>query len=314
MRRTATDGLKSGLNDLQYEIGNGGVQGVWPNISDYLKEQSIREVEIYGKSLGGAHAQRLAVLVMKHSNCVLKSVTTVCSVGVGSEAEELFRELVNQDERYRNLNLTVIRNGGEGIDKGADYIPYVGGDHLGATVDPKYLNLKLYYIHPTSAQIYPPQKDLNLFQKGYRFASSFSAPHVRQSTLLDFSYALLDRQNAQSALQLGRNLEGPRRCLAYKNTHSFTDIVNPSADELETQSIEKVVLVVSTVFFFLFYIGFVTCFELHPGPIVYQGNGLILTIPTIVMAAGAGLSLITITIVFCSLCHSTRKKDPALLV
>ena len=36
MRRTATDGLSSGLNDLQYEMGNGGVQATWPMISEYL--------------------------------------------------------------------------------------------------------------------------------------------------------------------------------------------------------------------------------------------------------------------------------------
>jgi hypothetical protein len=313
MRRSATDGLKSGMNDLQYEIGNGGVQGVWPHVADYLKQQSIHEVELYGKSLGGAHAQRLAVLVMKHSQCLLKSLTTVCSVGVGSEAEGLFKGLVEQDERFRKLNLTIIRNGGEEIDKGADYIPCVGGDHLGATVDAEYLNLKVYYIHPISEQIYPPQQDLNFFQKGVRFASSFSAPHVRQSTLLDFSYNHLDRPKAQTALQLGRTLEGPRRCFAYKNTRSFSEIVNPPTNELETQPIEKIVLIASTVFFILFYIGFVTCLELHPGTIIYQGNGLILTIPTIVMAAGTGLSLVTITITLCSLCASARNRDVVLL-
>ncbi|MFZ0564661.1 MAG: hypothetical protein WAM28_00465 [Chlamydiales bacterium] len=227
MRLNSTDAFNSVLNNLQYEIGNGGIQAAWPYVSHYLHQQNVREVELYGKSLGGAHAQRLAILIMKYSSCFLKGLTTVCSVGVGSEAEVLFKDLVERDECYRSLNLTVIRNGGEAVDKGADYVPFVGGDHLGATVDPKDLNLRLYYIHPLSERIFAPNHNIGFIRKLVRFVLSFFDAHFRQNTLLDFSYqSLKNRAEIQSSLKFGTLLEWLRRIFTYRNTISFTDFVS----------------------------------------------------------------------------------------
>ena len=311
MRRTATDGISSGLNDLQYEIGNGGVQAAWPMISEYLTHQKVREIEIYGKSLGGAHAQRLAVLVMKLPDCLLTSLTTVCSVGAGEEAEILFKNLVEQDKRYHDLSLIVIRNGGNASDA-ADYIPCLGGDHLGSTVDAKYLNLRVYYIHPFSKQITPPDASLNVLQHGIRLAASFSSAHVRQTTFADFSYQRLDdREVIRSALTLGSILERPRRWIAYQNTTSFSGFVNPSTMQTDTLAIEKVVVVVSSIFLILFFVGFMVCLVLEPGNVVYHGNGIILTLPTIIMAGGGGLSALTIAIGSCAWWLSSKGSDKA---
>jgi len=300
MRRTATDGIKSGLNDLHYEIGNGGVQAAWPILSEYLAGQELT-IEIYGKSLGGAHAQRLAILLMKLPNCLLQKLTTVCSVGVGPEAELLFKNLIERDERYHHLNLTVIRNGGEALDQGADYIPCIGGEHLGSTVNPEYLNLRLYHIHPSAGQIFPPNQNLNFFQKGLRFLSSFSSAHVRQTTFTDFSYQHLeDRESIQSALKLGITLEGPRRWIAYRNPVSFTDFVNSTKTSARAVSSGKVAAIVSSIFLLLFSIGFIVCLVLQPGSLVYQGHGIILTLPAILMAGGGILSLMSIAIGSCS--------------
>ncbi len=302
MRRTATDGLKSGLNDLHYEIGNGGIQAVWPMVSEYLIQQKVQEVRIYGKSLGGAHAQRLAVLVMQLPECVLAGLTTVGSVGVGSEAEALFKNLVELNERYHKLPLTVIRNGGDESDDGADYIPCIGGAHLGSTVDPRYLDLQVYYIHPSAQQIFAPKRDLNMLQKGIRFASSFSSAHVRQTTIRDFSYQRLDNREAiQSELILGTSLEGPRRWIAYRNAISFSDFVHPPLDPLDSLVTERVILVVSGIFLTLLFVGFMTCLVLQPGSIVYQGKGIILTLPTVILMAGGGVvSVLMIAIGSCS--------------
>ena len=253
-----------------------------------ITHQKVREIEIYGKSLGGAHAQRLAVLVMKLPDCVLTSLTTVCSVGAGEEAEILFKNLVEQDERYHDLSLIVIRNGGDASDA-ADYIPCLGGDHLGSTVDAKYLNLRVYYIHLFSKQIIPPDASLNVFQHGIRLAASFSSAHVRQTTFADFSYQRIDdREVIRPSLTLGSILERPRRWIAYRNTTSFSDFVNPSMMQTDTPATEKVVMVVSSIFLILFFVGFMVCLILQPGNVVYQGNGIILTLPTILMAGGGG--------------------------
>ena len=310
MRRTATDGLMSGLNDLQYEIGNGGIQAAWPMVFEYLSQQNVREIEIYGKSLGGAHAQRLAILIMKLPDCELTSLTTVCSVGAGVEAEALFKSYVEQDKRYHQLRQIIIRNGGNTKDE-ADYIPCLGGDHLGSTVDAKYLDLRLYYIHPTAAQISPPHDNLNVFQYGMRLAASFSSAHVRQTTFTDFSYQRLDDRVAiQSALNMGLALERPRRWIAYRNKTSFSDFVNPPV-KIESLTIEKTVALVSSLFLILFYVGFMVCLVLEPGSIVFQGNGIVLTLAAVIMAAGGGLSVLTIAIASCSWWLSSKENRNA---
>lgn len=313
MRRTATDGLKTGLNDLQYEIGNGGVQACWPIISTYLTQHNVTEAEIYGKSLGGAHAQRLAILVMKLSACQLVGLTTVCSVGVGPEAEAIFKNLVEANPRYHNLKLTVIRNGGHALDQGADYIPCIGGDHLGSTVDSRYLNLQLYYIHRSAEQqIFPPEDGLNIAQKGYRFISSFLGPHVWQTTLEDFSYLHVEnRESVRLALKLGASLERARRWIAYRKPISFSDFAHQRLVSTASTTTEKTIVVASTIFLLLFMGGFIMCCILCPGNVVYQGSGIVLNLPAIIMAGGAGLSLTVIAISSYLWCSSSRTRQPS---
>lgn len=287
MRRTATGGLLSALNDLQYEIGNGGVQASWPFLSEYLSRHQNLEVEIYGKSLGGAHAQRLAILVMLLPNCTLKELTTVGSVGVGEEAEEMFKELLEQTHEFSRL--TVIRNGGEQANDGADYIPCMGGEHLGATVSSQFLDRRVYYIHPQANPITKPLSMLSFFQNLNRFIKSFSGPHVRQTTLQDFSYQLVESDEIQDSLSIGNRLENLRRVIAYKNCVSFTEFVhNPHAPDL---IVFKIGVVASDIFLILFFTGFMTCLAVQYGPVIYQSTQLVLTLPTILMGEGMILSL-----------------------
>ena len=312
MRRTATDGLVSGLNDLQYEIGNGGVQAVWPKVFEFLRDEKVEKVHIYGKSLGGAHAQRLAVLVMQLSDCLLTGLTTVGSVGVGPEAEALFKETVELDARYHQLPLTVIRNGGDQTNHDADYIPCIGGEHLGSTLDSPYLDVQIYYIHPSAQQIGAPKHELNIFQKGMCFTASFSTAHVRQTTMGDFSYQRLDdRETVQSELRLGTSLEGPRRWVAYHNEVPFSDFVRAPLHPVVSLVSERIAFVVSSIFLLLLFVGFMTCLVLQPGSIVYQGKGIILTLPTTLLMAGGGVvSLLMIAIGSCAWWRSLKKSTP----
>lgn len=301
MRLTATEGFNSGFNDLEYEIGNRGVQACWPYISKYLEDQNIKDVEILGKSLGGAHAQRLAVLVMQFDEELLTNLTTFCSVGVGEEAESLFKELIENKEHANKLQLTVIRNGGgNAVDQETDYIPCVGGIHLGSTVDSELLDLAVYYIHPTSEEIFSPDTERNIFQIGRRFASSFSGAHLRQSTLENFNYRRLDNNNeVMKALKMGAILERHRRWIAFKNGTSFSDFVqSPYNSEQRTLS-EKVVMATSALLLTLALVGFVSCLILEPGTIVYQGSGIVLTLPTVIVGGGFAMGLISIAIGSC---------------
>ena len=172
-------------------------------------------------------------------------------------------------------------------------------------------DLRLYYIHPTAAQISPPHDNLNVFQYGMRLAASFSSAHVRQTTFTDFSYQRLDDRVAiQSALNMGLALERPRRWIAYRNKTSFSDLVNPPV-KIESLTIEKIVALVSSLFLILFYVGFMVCLVLEPGSIVFQGNGIVLTLAAVIMAAGGGLSVLTIAIASCSWWLSSKENRNA---
>lgn len=297
LRKGATEGLKSGLNDLQYEIGNGGTIAVWPEVADYLKDYAIKKVEIYGKSLGGAHAQRLAILVMGHSEATLQSLTTVAAVGVGQEAEVLFRKLI--DTAQIKPKITVIRNSG-------DYIPCLGGDHLGSSLVYD-LNPKVYYIH-SEEEIEKPNDKQSFWKKAKMLISSFSAPHVRQATLNnDFYVETIKNENKQEALKLGALMERQRRWAAYRTTILFKDFAtNPSAP-WAFLTLQKIGSKASVLFTLLFAAGFISAIVLKPGAPFIQAPGITLTEPALFLATGCMVSL-TLFVITSVLAQRTRHR------
>lgn len=121
-----------------------GVKNIWPNLSKDLKDNNINTVEILGKSLGGAHAQELAVLIEGVLKIRVDKLTTYCSVGTGRKINNLFKSEILA-KRSTPFNIQVIRNGGDGSDDEVDYIPAVGGEHLGADAGDKY-KIEVTYI------------------------------------------------------------------------------------------------------------------------------------------------------------------------
>lgn len=212
MRRTATGGLQSGLNDLLLEMGTMGIKNIWPSLSKYLKNNHINDVEILGKSLGGAHAQELAILVEGVLKINVKKLTTYCSVGVGEEVNELFKSEVLL-KRRTPFHIQVIRNGGAGSDDDVDYIPTVGGKHLGADAEDK-CKIEIIYISP-SKKVNTNPLESRVQQQIKRFIRSFGNSHSRQTTLKKFYWRKIEnKDHIKKHLIIGNQIENVRKIFA----------------------------------------------------------------------------------------------------
>lgn len=212
MRSSATGGLLSGINDLLLEIGTMGIKSIWPALSAYLKGNPINIVEILGKSLGGAHAQELAVLIEGALKIKVAKLTTYCSVGVGKKINNLFQNKILAG-RESPFNIQVIRNGGAASDRELDYIPTVGGEHLGSGATNK-CNIEVTYISThQEVTIYPSK--LGWCSRIKRFIGSFGVPHCRQTTLNNFHWRKIESENdVEKHLKIGNELEKVRQVIA----------------------------------------------------------------------------------------------------
>lgn len=213
MRKSATSGWQSGVNDLLLEIGTMGIKSIWPKLSNYLKNNNINTVEILGKSLGGAHAQELAILIEGVLKIKVEKLTTYCSVGVGKKINNLFKSEI-LTKRSTPFNIQIIRNGGANSDDEVDYIPTIGGEHLGAEAGDK-CKIEVTYISPhQNVEICPLKSSLSHRIK--RFISSFGVPHCRQTTLKNFYWRKIENKNdIEKHLQIGNQLEKIRKIIAW---------------------------------------------------------------------------------------------------
>jgi hypothetical protein len=215
MRSNATQGWKSGANDLLLEIGMMGTKGVWPKLSVYLTENCIKSVEVWGKSLGGAFAQEAAILIEAILGITVDQLVTYCSTGVGDEINRIFKKEV-LDRRKTPFKICVIRNGGEDSKKELDYIPFIGGAHIGEGADESHCEIDLFYIHPKESEEIEVPKNPSIYHAIRQFIYSFRNAHCRQTTLKDFSWKKIeDREEINWNLRLGFQLEGIRKCFAY---------------------------------------------------------------------------------------------------
>lgn len=221
LRSNATVGYASGVNDLQMEAGIEGVAAIWPALSEYLKGSGITEVEVLGKSLGGAHAQLLAVLIEGTLSIKIKRLITYCSIGISRDINQLFcREILAK--RSEPFQIEVIRNGGTSLDE-IDFVPLVGDLHLGAgylhkTImsadDKRACQVTMSYIHTENTiRSIPVVTDfLSSFKQ---FTRSFGGSHCRQSTLDQFFVkTITDPAEIDGQLEIPNHLEPVRQVVS----------------------------------------------------------------------------------------------------
>lgn len=209
MRYSATGGLLSGINDLLVDVGLMGTKSVWPFILAYLQEKGIKETEIFGKSLGGAQAQQLAVLVEGIAKIPVTKLTTFGAVGTSERVHQLFNKVrENQDHE---IKISVVRNGGA-EETEHDFIPTLGGMHLG--VDTPKSTVTVYYLNEDQEPSVPFSGTIGLIA-AKQFLSSFGIAHCRQITLQQFNWIEITEPEAvKEQLAMGTYLDPYRRVMA----------------------------------------------------------------------------------------------------
>lgn len=212
-RRSATEGYASALNDVSIQIGQLGVQSIWPDLKSYLQENKIQKVEVLGKSLGGGQAQALAVL-LEGQGIVVEHLITFASVGVGKEVNHIFLNEI-LEKRQKPFKMTVVRNGGSHAEIEVDYIPFIGGVHLGAGASAEKMQANVYYLALENQEIETCKQELPLHQLALKFLGSFKKAHTRQNTLVKFHWKKIEEKpEVQEHLQMGEGLEKYRAIFA----------------------------------------------------------------------------------------------------
>lgn len=205
-RPTATGRLLSGVNDWLKEIGLLGVKSVWREIKRYLDEKSLSHVELYGKSLGGAHAQYLAALVSGKTSTKVKALVTNSSTGVPEIVDEIFRTNVKKLLPEQQPHIIIVRNGGIRHKNEIDDVPAVGGTHL-------YLENRTKVFYLTPKRYISPVENMRVTSPTLRSLwKSLKTSHGRQTTLAAFN--VLEGKNTKEEAQKGLVLESTRRMLA----------------------------------------------------------------------------------------------------
>lgn len=189
-RRAATSGFKSGLNGLTLDFGFLGAYANLDDIDTYLQEKKIERLNIIGKSLGGAHAQYLSLLLPQKIDLLF----THASPGIGKDLKRANRVII-------------LRQDGDGV-------PFVGGSHLEGKNE-----TRIYSIKPIEEEWTPANE--GTFAKLWRFFTSFSKAHVRQTTLQEFDVKEIPADEMDQALKKGETFEKVRKVVAWI-FHFFT--------------------------------------------------------------------------------------------
>ena len=140
-------------------------------------------------------------------------MTTFCSVGVGKQINQLFKNKI-LSKRKEPFKIHVIRAGGD-TEKDIDYVPAVGGVHLGADTDEDQCEIEVDYLNINDKLLTYPL-EMGIFNLIKRFLNSFGISHCRQTTLKDFHWKRIDdRKEINKHLCVGNNLESIRKIVAY---------------------------------------------------------------------------------------------------
>lgn len=192
-RKTAESGYLSAYNDIQSEIGLLGITSIWPKLLPYLTQKNYESIDIYGKSLGGGHAQYLTGLIGGLESIKIRSLLTLGSVGVPESVHQLYERVFQNKERPA---IKRILNWGDNVRHHIDYIPEFGGRHLSQ----KPGNAIVYHLIPADSEDEQMQVIVDRIPQHYFFTlaikliSSFSGAHIRQTTMRSFKVRVVESE------------------------------------------------------------------------------------------------------------------------
>ncbi len=215
----ATGGYLSALNDCLKEIGSLGVKSIWADLEQYLREHKILQIDILGKSLGGAHAQYLTTLIGGATNVQVNSLVTNCSVGIPQKVQELFTQTIS-DKGLKEPEVLIVRNAGNPQAHEVDHVPCVGGVHLHTQK-----STKVYYFLPhEDTTTFATPAEGSTMQKMLGLIHSFGFSHSRQNSLSRFSLRVGD--NLAQEVKMGTHLEPVRDMMSTLFHYMTLGLVN----------------------------------------------------------------------------------------
>lgn len=235
VRLKATGCLLSCFNDLLPDIGMLGIKSIWQDVADYLHIHRIEEIDIFGKSLGGAHAQYLTTLVTGKTKTRVATLVTCCSVGVNDQVSEIFHESLKNRQK-EEPDICIIRNSGNDGKEEVDYIPFIGGTH----VHTKSERTKIYYLFPSTTSdelVDGIPTDGWMLQKVYKFMTSFLKAHIRQTTLKEYNVKIVP--HTQKEVKKGLELEWIRELMAKTLNRVYGRLLDVPSFEYFYQSFQS---------------------------------------------------------------------------
>jgi hypothetical protein len=234
----AQEGLNSIKNDFAPQIARLAVVTNFLPVLYHLKSEGVTRIDIFGKSMGGAIAQQLAVLFEYASSIRVKNLTTLCSTGVGPEVNDFFKHHVLR-KKVSRMKITVIRTGGSAFYRHApDYVPLIGGVHLGCGTASSECSINIIYLGADSRHITRPDAGLSGAKLAKAFMASFRGGHGRQTTLLDFGFDKVSRKNRDEELAMGERMESWRKSIATVVNAFSGKVGEPFADFAERMKLE----------------------------------------------------------------------------
>lgn len=218
----ATGGTLSAINDILLDIGSKGIKSIWPELKNYIDTEEITAVEVLGKSLGGAMAQMLTILLEGLTKAQVTKLITFAAVGVGDEINALFaREILTKRKRAFAIDVLRLQS---------DAVPTLGGVHLGAGIARKLCETNVYYLQTEEPQEPSPG---SIYQQLKLLSTSLNSFHCRQATIDAVRFRQIDDvRELEQELRIGTQLETVRKYVAYTfhyltltlyNGQSFTE-------------------------------------------------------------------------------------------
>lgn len=202
LRWRATQGFQSGLNDLLPKMGSWGFKSIWPSLRQWLTSESVKQVEVMGKSLGGTISQMVATAIL-HDTCIhVRNVHTLQSAGTDHRVHQIFERVLSS--ATHSISMQITRWNVHFNHLPVDLVPFLGGYHLGHSPEskrPSGLIVRNVHIGDEgSHQKVSTNKIVQFFQLTFGLATT----HAYQVRLLkeipSIKTELLDESNKTGSL------------------------------------------------------------------------------------------------------------------
>lgn len=190
--KRATGFYYSNLNNLQREPGVFALAGNWSDIAEELERKKIEQVDIYGKSQGGAIALYMAPLIEKYCKASLCNIYTYASIGISEEALEIFIDLFNR--KKEPMSIVCYYNIGDIEEGDHDTVPTCCGSHV--EVNTEYVTTKYYGLSKEEYNTGEAREGPSGLLSIHYFFASFDKPHNRHTTDLA-GYKVTEMQAAK---------------------------------------------------------------------------------------------------------------------